>query len=236
MSYSYLIIEDNKGAVANLRTALKPFTDYVEVGLAHNKQKGVALALSKRPCLIFLDVELGEDSGFEILEQISQYSLNPPFVIMITDHDKYAKEALNKDVFYFLDKPINPQELEFALNKFQQQFSKLQNRLSIKRSEGHFFIDYEDILYISSDNNYCNIHLTNSKTMLVSRTLKDIETILPDYFIRVHRGYIVNRNHVHLLNTTQKILGVAPKPGEEMKKLPIGGQHLEKVKQAFLIH
>lgn len=234
MSYTYIIIEDNKGAVANLRMALKSYSEFSEVGHAPNTQEGLRLLLSERPHLIFLDVELGDDNGFDFLEEISQFSLNPPFIIMTTDHDKYAREAVNKDVFYFLDKPIDPSELEIALNKFQIHFPKLQNQLIIKRSEGHFFIDYEDILYISSDNNYCNIHIVDSKPMLVSRTLKDIGATLPEAFIRIHRSYIVNSDYVHMMNTTQKSIGLSCKTGDELKKLPIGGQYLDKVRHLLL--
>ena len=76
---------------------------------------------------------------------------------MTTDFDKYAKKAVNSDVLYFLDKPIDPDELVIALHKFEKKYLELQNHITIKNTEGHFFMQLEDINYIQSDNNCCRI-------------------------------------------------------------------------------
>ena len=151
MSYNYLIVEDNPGSVKNLQIALKPHKDFSAVGVATTLTKGISMALSTRPHLIFLDVELGEENGFDLIKEIRQHSSVFPFIIMITDYERYAKKAVNTDVLYFLDKPIDPDELITALHKFEERVLELKNHITIKNSEGHFFIDLNTIQYIKSE-------------------------------------------------------------------------------------
>src|SRR5690554_6752069 len=182
MSYNYLIVEDNPGSVKNLQIALKPHKDFSAVGIATTLTKGISMALSTRPHLIFLDVELGEKNGFDLIKEIRQHSSVFPFIIMITDYERYAKKAVNTDVLYFLDKPIDPDELVTALHKFKERVLELKNHITIKNSEGHFFIDLNTIQYIKSSNNYCIIHRVDKNPMVVTRTLKNMEASLPSKF------------------------------------------------------
>ena len=90
MNYNYLIVEDNLGCLANLRTALKSHSNFLEVGVANTLIQGISLALTTKPHLIFLDVQLGDENGFDLIKEIRQYSADFPFIIMTTDFDKYA--------------------------------------------------------------------------------------------------------------------------------------------------
>ena len=138
MNYNYIIVEDNMGSLQNLQTAMKKHQNFKEAGVAHTVSKGISLALSAKPHIIFLDVELGEEKGFDLIKEIRQFTSEMPFIIMTTDFDKYAKKAVNSDVLYFLDKPINPDELVIALHKFEKKYLELQNHITIKNTEGHF--------------------------------------------------------------------------------------------------
>ena len=71
MNFSYIIVEDNLGALQNLQTALKPHFNFKETGTAHTLTKGIALALSTKPHIIFLDVELGNENGFDLIKELS---------------------------------------------------------------------------------------------------------------------------------------------------------------------
>ena len=159
-----------------------------------------------------------------------------PFIIMTTDFDKYAKKAVNHDVLYFLDKPIDPDELVIALHKFEKRFLELQNHITIKNSEGHFFMQLDDIQFVQSDNNCCKIFRENQAPMFVTKTLKEIETILPPPFIRIHKSYIVNAKHIQMLNTAKKMLKLNSLNAEtnELIELPISDLYMETVKQTLL--
>ena len=238
MNYNYIIVEDNLGALQNLQTALKAHACFKEIGAAHTLTKGIALALAAKPHVIFLDVELGNENGFDLIKEIRQFTTEMPYVIMTTGVDKYAKKAVNTDVLYFLEKPIDPDELVIALNKFEKKYLDFQKHITIKNTEGHFFMQLETIKYIKSEINYCNIHRTNQAPMLVSKTLKEIEKILPNQFVRIHKSYIVNSKFVQMLNTTKKKIklnchsDIGANP--ETIELPIGDCYLESVKNALL--
>ena len=236
MNYNYIIVEDNMGSLQNLQTAMKKHQNFKEAGVAHTVSKGISLALSAKPHIIFLDVELGEEKGFDLIKEIRQFTSEMPFIIMTTDFDKYAKKAVNSDVLYFLDKPINPDELVIALHKFEKKYLELQNHITIKNTEGHFFMQLEDINYIQSDNNCCRIFKKDGTQMFVTKTLKEIETILPLPFIRIHKSYMVNSKHVHMLNTAKKLIQLKnTNTLNELIELPISDLYMEKVKQTLLI-
>lgn len=235
MSYNYLIVEDNPGCVKNLQTALKSHKDFSAVGAAPTLSKGIAMALSTKPHLIFLDVELGDENGFDLIKEVRQHTSDFPFIIMMTDYERYAKKAVNTDVLYFLDKPIDPDELAIGLRKFEKQFSELQDHITIKTSDGHFFIPVDSIQYLQSDSNYCKIH-RDIESMIVTKTLKNMERVLPNNFIRIHKSYIVNTKYVQMLNTTKKIirLNIYNPDDETYLELPVGGSYLSRVRHHLL--
>jgi two-component system LytT family response regulator len=160
-----------------------------------------------------------------------------PFIIMTTGVDKYAKKAVNADVLYFLEKPIDPDELVIALNKFEKKYLDLQKHITIKNTEGHFFMQLEDILYIQSDNNCCKIFKKDNTQMFVTKTLKEMETILPLPFIRVHKSYIVNTQFIHMINTAKKmlIINTLNNPKSKLEELSISDLYMETVKQTLLV-
>lgn len=232
MTYSYIIIEDNPGAIKNLQLALKPHAEFKSKGYAINLSEGLALYYSQNPQIVFLDVELGDQNGFEIIKEIRRHSKEMPYFIMITDFDKYAKEAVNKDAIYFLDKPVDPDELVVALNKVKRRMVDVQNQISIKNTEGHFFIDTDSICYVEADSNVCRFLFDSGESQLVTKTMKKIEALLPNNFIRIHKSYIINKNRVKMLNTTSRILRLEYLG--EQKEIPIGASYLKKVRVGFL--
>ena len=232
MLFNYIIVEDNLGALHNLQSALKPHSNFVEIGVAHTLGNGKSLALEKKPHIVFLDVELGNENGFDLIKEIRQFTTEMPYIIMTTGVDRYAKKAVNTDVLYFLEKPIDPDELVIALNKFEKKHLDYQKHITIKNTDGHFFLQLENIQYIKSDINYCHIYRTDQKSMHVSKTLKEIEKILPNQFIRIHKSYIINTKFVQMLNTTKKILKLSL--NNDVLELPIGDTYLEMVRNVLL--
>lgn len=230
MMYKYIIVEDNPGSLKNLQTALKSFGEFKEVGVANTLSSGISMALSLRPHIVFLDVQLGNENGFDLIKEIRKFTTELPFIIMTTDFDKYAKKAVNNDVLYFLDKPVDPDELTIALQKFEKRFLEIQNHITIKNTEGHYFMLLDDILYVQSENNCCRIYKKDGSSMFVTKTLKDMESILPQPFLRIHKSYMINARYVHMLNTTRKIIRLTAVSQE----FPISDTYLEKVRQTLL--
>ena len=236
MNYNYIIVEDNLGSLQNLQVSLKSYKNFKEIGIANTLSQGISLVLSAKPHIVFLDVQLGNENGFDLIKEIRQFTSEMPFIIMTTDFDKYAKKAVNHDVLYFLDKPIDPDELVIALHKFEKRFLELKNHITIKNSEGHFFMQLEDIQFVQSDNNCCKIFKKDGTQMFVTKTLKAMETVLPPPFIRIHKSYIVNAKHILMLNTAKKIVKLSSLHAEtkELIELPISDLYMETINQTLL--
>lgn len=252
MNYSYIIVEDRQGCIDNLSMALRDFPNYIASGFATSLSQGIALALKTKPNIIFLDVELGAESGFELIAELRPHFHKMPSIIMTTDHDKYAKKAVNNDVLYFLDKPIDPDELTRALAKFEKRYADLYPALSIKDSEGHWNLPYTDIFYIQANGSTIDLYTTSLKKINFSRTLKEIEQALPTNFLRIHNSYIVNIQSIERWNTTAMKVYLRAKTGliesftdsnlhiedklqykETTKELPIGDKYLDLVKNTL---
>lgn len=233
MNLKYLIIEDNPGALKNLQTALNSHNELHDLGFAHTAADGVYKAQTEQPHIIFLDVELGQENGFDVLKEIRQQSGELPYFIMTTDHDKYAAEAVNTDVLYFLEKPIDPDELKLALIKAKRKFSEIENQITIKNTEGHNFIYLDEIQFIEADGNTCIFHIENGEKMFVTKTMKKIDSSLPPKFLRIHKSYIINKNLVELLNTTQRKLIL--RLNHEKREFPVGKSYLERVRNVLLM-
>ena len=253
MNYSYIIVEDRKGCIENLTMALRDFPNYISSGIATSLSTGVALALKTKPNIIFLDVELGSEIGFDLISAIRPHFHKMPSIIMTTDHDKYAKKAVNNDVLYFLDKPLDPDELTIALVKFEKHYAELYPALSIKDSKGHWSLNYNDIFYIQANSNRIDLYSTSLNKYNFTQTLKEIEQLLPNYFLRIHNSYIINIHSIERWNTTDMKIWLKAKTGlietyedsklniqdklrfkETTKELPIGEKYLEIVKNTLM--
>ncbi|HRE76403.1 MAG TPA: LytTR family DNA-binding domain-containing protein [Flavobacterium sp.] len=253
MNYSYIIIEDQKECLEHLQNELKNYPEFICLGIASSVNDGIVLTLTQKPNIIFLDVELNDGIGFEILRETNSYFNEPPFVIVISEFEKYAKKAINYDMLFYLDKPINSVKLTIAINKFKKRISELKNHISIKDKTAHWLVKHESILYIQSDGSYCNIHRLNDKKITVTKPMKEIENLLPKTFLRCHKSYIVNINYIEKMNTTLKIIMLHAKTGvfeitekskmrldeiftikDTILEIPIGEVYLEKVKHTLL--
>ncbi len=253
MNYSYIIIEDQKDCLEHLQNELKDHSEFLCKGIASSVQDGIILTLTQKPNIIFLDVELGDELGFEILKETNPFFNEPPFVIVISEFEKYAKKAINYDVLFYMDKPISSIKLTIALNKFKKRFSELKNHISIKDKTAHWLVKHDSILYIQSDGSYCNIYRVNDMKITVTKPLKEIENLLPKAFLRCHKSYVVNINYIEKMNTTLKFIMLHTKTGifeiieksnirldeaftikDTIVEIPIGDVYLERVKHTLL--
>jgi len=208
-----IIIDDELDAITIIRSFLKTYCSDIEiVGEAVNISEAVKMILSSNPQLILLDIQLNGATGFDILDKFS----NPNFqVIFITAHDAFALKAFQYNAIHYLLKPIDPNKLVQALNKvriniqkdqlYQQRLSNLiQNyqskkldKITLSTAEGLTFVRLEEILYLQSDVNYTLFFLQNGEKIIVSKSLKDYEKLLPEHqFFRIHQSYLVNIQYV----------------------------------------
>ncbi len=164
-----------------------------------------------RPDLIFLDIEMPQMNGFQMLESIQVEHLNCA-IIFTTAYDKFAIKAFKFSAFDYLLKPIDEHELVAAItrlqilntNRSEQLQSLYQNyqkgkfeKVTISTLNGVQFLDFDDIILIEADSNYSRFYLKDNKLVVASKTLAYFDEILSEKgFFRSHKQFIVNLKHI----------------------------------------
>ncbi len=221
MNFDCIIVEDEKGALENLTIALESHPNYKIIDSKNNIKDGLSTILKNKPQLIFLDVELGQEKSFDLIDQLHMYFNQLPHIIMTTAHDHYGKEALNNGVLYFLSKPIDPDELQRALFLFEQEYTSTNKRLLVKTKNDINLFHFDEVMYLEGEGNYTIIHKCDGQALTTARTLKHYQRTLPNNFVRIHKKYIINNSYLskYTIKTKSLMLNAASKTKIE---LPIG--------------
>jgi len=193
-----IIIDDEKKAREGLAAILEMLDLEVElIGTADSLQSGSRLLKKCSPDVVFLDIELQDGLGVEMLDNFKERKWR---TIFTTAYGHYAIRALKLKAYDYILKPIDPIELEDTLYRLNEELflerfqleAKPESRLSIPTSEGLRVIQTGHIIRLQSENNYTNIIIEDEKDLLVSRTLKKFEEKLISGFLRVHHSHLVN--------------------------------------------
>lgn len=209
-----LIVDNDTLIREGLRKMLEQFCPNVQKIIeAESIEKGIEVLKLYEPDLIFLDVELDDGFGFDLLQKIGNYQFQ---VIFITAHNKYAVNAFRYSAIDFLLKPIDPDELVEAVHKAENSLEKSnylkqleilhkefkninseERRLVLKDAESIHFIKISDIIRCEADGAYTRFIIENAHSILVSKSMKEYEDILlKNNFIRCHNSHIVNGNKI----------------------------------------
>ncbi|HRO40266.1 MAG TPA: LytTR family DNA-binding domain-containing protein [Flavobacteriales bacterium] len=180
------------------------------LGVANDVPSGTALVRAEGPDVLFLDVEMGRMTGFDLLKAIAP---KVPHVIFTTAHESYAVRAIRFSAVDYLLKPIVPEELDDAVNKAVAAVGADQvpdgiptllgnlaheRQIALPTGEGLSIVLLDDILYCNSDNNYTEVYVRGEKRpQVVSRPLSEFAIfLLPQGFVRIHQSHLVNRRHI----------------------------------------
>jgi len=214
MQIKAVIIDDEQHSLETTDILVRKYCPGVLVmGLADSPEKGITLIDALKPDLVFLDIAMPRMNGFEMLQFVQFKEFD---IIFTTAFDAYAIKAFKVNAIDYLLKPIEPEELIKAVDKVKSKVEKnlhlnrideilqssglqgfKKNKLALPVEGKIAMLEYDSILYCESDGNYTKIHLSTQKTIMVSRTLKDIESMLPQpIFMRIHHSYVVNINHI----------------------------------------
>jgi two-component system LytT family response regulator len=238
-----IIIDDNPFNRTVLSDVLSEYHSHVKiVAEAENGQEGLASISRLRPDLVFLDIEMPDMNGFEMLNHLSEINFQ---TIFTTAHSHYAIKAFRFNALDYLIKPINREELADALQKFTRQSHTTQQKehleialknavatkpeeqiLLLPTQKGSLRIPLKHIVKIEGDRNYSQLYFSNLSKELSSKTLKYFEDILLDKgFFRCHRSFLVNRIHVERIGSNHSVML------KDQSSIPIS----RRKKQAFLL-
>lgn len=203
-----VLVDDEVDARSSLRTLLNKFFPNIEIiGEANGIQTGMQLIRKEQPQLVFLDIKMQDGTGFQLLDQFPK----PDFrVVFVTAFDDFALKAFKYNALHYLLKPIDPDEFQQTIKTacqfivkdlYHQQLTNLLensrsnkfDKLALPTSEGLVFLKLEEIIYLQSEGNYTFFFTISGERIMVSKTIKNYEEILPsDTFYRIHQSYILN--------------------------------------------
>jgi two-component system, LytTR family, response regulator len=205
-----IIVDDEKKSRETLSVLLHDFCKNVEVMETCQTIADAVKAIHlHRPNVVFLDINMKGENGFELLEKVQPINFE---IVFATAYSEYAIKAFKFSAIDYLLKPIDIDELRGAVAKVETHLAKgleaskyeqlLKNlkptneqnhKLALPSSTGLTFIKVTDIIYCEADSNYTTFFLANNTKIVVSQTLKEYEEILSPYrFFRIHHSYLVN--------------------------------------------
>ncbi|WP_282068537.1 LytR/AlgR family response regulator transcription factor [Olleya namhaensis] len=209
-----VIIDDDINLRNGMKGLLKLYAPEIAIiGEAENVQNGVIEILNKKPQVVFLDIQLTDGTGFDILESITKTEgkINTN-IVFITAHEKYAIKAFRFSALDFLLKPVDPDELQQVIAKIKNSLEKKSNysnidllleniskkvdtfkRIALSTSEGIHLYEIGDIIRCESQDNYTKFYIKNQKPILISKTLKEYDELLSEHgFERIHQSHLIN--------------------------------------------
>ena len=211
-SIQVVLVDDEFQSRKTLRIFLQDYCPQIEVvGEADGVLEGYKLLLKTKPDAVFLDVQMNDGTGFDLLNKFP----NPSFqVIFTTAFDEFAIKAFRYSAVDYLLKPIDIDDLIKAVarikrsNKesgFGAQLTNLVetnktgkfDKIALSSSDGLHFLELENIIRLESEANYTTFHLVRGKRITIAKTLKNFEELLPkEEFFRPHQSHLINLNYV----------------------------------------
>lgn len=208
-----LIVDDEQQVCETLTNMLNFYCPDIDVlKWSHNVSSGVDSYNKYKPELMFLDVNMPDGDGFDLLKQIDVSTVHVAFV---SGFDKYAVQAFRANAIDYLLKPVDPDQLQEVARRARKAVtSRYMNaylngshsyevhreekrKLLLKTEDSIHLIHPSEILHCESDGNYTRFHLENDKEVIVSRTLKHFESRLEaNHFFRIHRSHLINLNSI----------------------------------------
>jgi two-component system LytT family response regulator len=201
-----IIVDDEPLARSNVSVLLRLDPEIEIVTECGSGVEALAAIRRARPDLVFLDVQMPECDGFDVLELLGQDL--PPAVVFVTAYDQYALRAFETGALDYLLKPFDNARFDRALDRAKQRITRSRDlprkleRLVIKGTGQIAFVKISEIDWIEAADYYACLHV-GTKTHLLRRSLAELEQELSEMFCRIHRSTIVNLNRVRGLKLNQ---------------------------------
>jgi two-component system LytT family response regulator len=207
--FTAIIIDDVDNSRLTLAHDLKEYCPQIKIiGEANSVKTAIDEISGKKPDVVFLDIQLGDGLGFEVLETLTDFDFQ---VIFTTALDTYGIKAIKFSALDYLLKPIDPDELVAAVNKLQDKkkdniknsidllLSNIKDinpgnkRIALNSADKIHMVYITDIIRCESQGSYTIFHLKDKEQIVVTKNLKEYENLLDDYsFIRIHHSHLIN--------------------------------------------
>ncbi|MCD6068144.1 MAG: DNA-binding response regulator [Bacteroidetes bacterium] len=219
-----VIIDDESNNSELINNLLKLYCENVQVaGIADSVQSGYKAILEHKPDLIFLDVQMQDGTGFDLLKCFETIDFK---VIFVTAHQEFAIEAFKISALDYLLKPLSPAHVITAVKKAEQSLeneelqvklqallgnvsepAKNRRKIVLKTLDRIYSVGINEIIRFESEGNYTKIFLADGKKIMVSRLLKEFDELLTnDGFARIHQSHLINTGFMFFFEKAENIL------------------------------
>lgn len=209
-----ILVDDEADSLEVMELLLKTYCPQVTVeAICDSAEKGIEAINRLRPDVVFLDVEMPNMNGFDMLEKFDSLFFE---VVFITAYHQFAIKAFRYSALNYLLKPVDPDDLQETIQRIEKRkgsplkeqmellmqtvrsgSTQTVSRIALTTSEGLLFVHTSDIIYCESDSNYTKVVMHGGKTILVSKPLKELDdTLAGSDFYRIHNSYLVNLSHI----------------------------------------
>jgi DNA-binding LytR/AlgR family response regulator len=217
--YRVVIVDDEPGALAVLSKMLNNYFDFEVVGTFSTTNNLIKNIASIRPHVLFLDIHLGEKSGFDIARELYQKRCNTK-IVFVSAFDKYAIQAFEYNIIDYLLKPVSNERLRKCIQKIEASFSS-ENKspqphashsvtsntplLRFNTQNGFILVDPSEIVYMEADHVYTKIVMTHQTSHYVAQNLGKILPLIDRVnFLRISRSVVINVKYLREVNRTQR--------------------------------
>jgi len=198
-----LAIDDEPLALMQLQKMIETTPYFSLVGVCSDAFEAMKIMEAEEVDAIFADINMPDLSGLDFIRSLAE----PPIVVFTTAYSQYAIDGYKVNAIDYLLKPFGLPEFQMAASKVKKQYEMLQktdnenhvedNILFVKTDYRLVRINISEIQYIESQSEYLKLHLSSGPSLMVLMSIKRMSELLPSkHFIRIHRSYIVNMNHV----------------------------------------
>ncbi|HLV24075.1 MAG TPA: LytTR family DNA-binding domain-containing protein [Moheibacter sp.] len=203
-----IAVDDEAPALRRLLKMIEENTDLQLIASAKSASEAKEVIIELKPDILLLDIQLKDATAFELLSEIKNDFSGK--IIFITAYDQYAVKAFEYEAIDYLLKPYSQERFDIAINriisknefpdlsKLIEIFQEKQNSsksLMIPEGNKNYFLESEKLHYVSADGYYSNFIMENERKM-IRISLKKLEEILPENFIRINKSIIINKNFI----------------------------------------
>ncbi|MDN5287091.1 MAG: Two component transcriptional regulator, LytTR family [Mucilaginibacter sp.] len=211
-----LIIDDERMARQEIKRLLDPYADVEIIGEAKNADEAILQIEQKHPDLLFLDIQMPGQSGFDLLESLTDV----PEVIFTTAFDEYAVKAFEVNALDYLMKPIRGERFAQAMERVRQKLSAqtIDPQIFVKDRQQYHFIRWSKVHLIESMDNYARLYFEGKNVFLKSSLNQLEEKLDTNIFFRINRSQIINMQFIKKININPNgRLQISMQTGEELE-------------------
>ena len=200
MEYSFVILSSDDELSTQLISLFEDFPSYLCSAVFKDTQMALKHIKKHKTQLVFIQVPTTSTSSqllFETIAESLTYLDSFPYFVALSDDESHALTAISAGFSDYLPHHLDMHRLGKILFKFEKRTpEKIASNICIKSYSDYQFVNLADIVYLKADNNTTDLQMINGKVVNAYKTLKHFENSLPFYFLRIHKSYIVNINHV----------------------------------------